>query len=667
LAATEKGVHRLKSLSYPLQVALLAGVYTLTGYLGLSQASVYRYVTLIWLPTGIALAALLLLGYRLWPGVALGALVTNAVMGAPFGFVLVTAVGNTLEALTAVYILQRYIKLQHSFDREWDILGLFGVATTLSTSLSATIGISTLVLMDVIHLAEAGNAWLVWWVGDSLGALIITPLLLTWSYKPRISLSRQHYAEAMLLVICLTGLSLLIFSNTFSTTGFFPLAFLTFPFLIWTALRFSIRAATTDIFILYCVAIWSASRDSGPLIEDSVQESVLFLWTYMVTAAVTTLLIAAVLAQHKRAQQSLQERTYELMESEARNKALIQAIPDLMIRTDRDGYYVDVMAGSEFKYFLIPREEMIGKHVREVLPPAEAERRLQYIDKAFRSDTMQVYEYELDFPDGRHYFEARVVVSGENETLTIVRNVTEHKVAERQHFQVAVERARVQILSKFIQDASHEFRTPLSTIKTSVYILTHAFDPQQAPRLLARIEEQADAILTLIEGLVMMAQLDAKTEFQRTAVDLNILLSQLEVKRRQAAEEQQLTLTFDIATRLPKVLGDTDWLYIALSKLLDNAFRHTPAGGHITVCAKTGMNAMVIIEIKDTGYGIASEVRSRIFERFYRGDRAPTTRGFGLGLPIARQIIEGHSGSIEMESELGQGSTFRVLLPILST
>ncbi len=243
-----------------------------------------------------------------------------------------------------------------------------------------------------------------------------------------------------------------------------------------------------------------------------------------------------------------------------------------------------------------------------------------------------------------------------------------HEIAERQRYEkqalsLAAEHKRAEVLSTFIQHASHEFRTPLSVMQTSLYLMNRASDPEIKARKLAQVEQQIGHINRLIDMLVTQATVDSSSPLQREQVSLNLVIHSCIDAVQERANENGLTVVTEMTHDLPSISADDELLNAAFSELIGNAIRYTTPGGKITVRTRLA-EAYVCIEVSDTGVGISAEDLPHIFERFYRRDHAHTTPGFGLGLSIAQRIIERHSGRIEVESAEGTGTTFRVLLPI---
>jgi two-component system, NarL family, sensor histidine kinase FusK len=226
------------AVRYLVQVGTLAAVYVAAAKGGLLLATEGAQVTLVWPPTGLALAALLLGGPRLWPGVALGATLVNASTGAPLATACGMGTGNTLEALAAVVLLRR-CGFQSSLDRLRDVFALVALAAGLSTIASATVGVASLLLGGVLPRRSVANAWGTWWLGDALGDLVVAPLLLTVAVRPWRDLKARRAAEAAILLVAVVLASFAVFGGWFGMRGtYLSLVYLIFPFALWATLRF---------------------------------------------------------------------------------------------------------------------------------------------------------------------------------------------------------------------------------------------------------------------------------------------------------------------------------------------------------------------------------------------------------------------------------------------
>ncbi len=301
-----------------------------------------------------------------------------------------------------------------------------------------------------------------------------------------------------------------------------------------------------------------------------------------------------------------------------------------------------------------PLLEQIMRELIEQRQPREAELRLVRRSGEVRHLRFR-YHPVVDPQSGRV---TRVYGAAED--------ITARKQAELSALEALLQTERVRLLSDFIRDVSHDVRTPLTTIYTSLYLLRRLdADPARRAQHYDRIAQQTARLEDLLESMLTLARLDQGEDFEYRSVDVNSVVTDMGARVMPLLEAQHIAFRYDLHPDLPLIQADKDELQRALLNLLGNAARFTPEGGAVT--ARTAADdAHVIIEVRDTGIGIAPDDLERIFERFYRveGSRSAKTGGAGLGLTITRKIIEQHGGQITVESQPGVGSTFRVLLPL---
>jgi signal transduction histidine kinase len=248
-----------------------------------------------------------------------------------------------------------------------------------------------------------------------------------------------------------------------------------------------------------------------------------------------------------------------------------------------------------------------------------------------------------------------------------IRDITERKQSEAQLFDLAIEREKVMVLQRFIGDMSHDLRTPLSVIKTSIYLLERlAHDPVKFKQNLDMLQTQTDHLQHILDDLLSMSRLDKAdtSDYRFRWLDVNAPIKESVDEQQTLALRKQVRLTFQATENLPTALIDYNEFKKMLKHLILNGLNYTPEGGSVTIKSRAD-DQNVIVEVCDTGEGITALDLPHIFDRFYRADRARggESGGAGLGLTIARKIIEAHGGTIEAESKLGQGSMFRVSIP----
>ena len=312
---------------YVLSILLLAGAYFASAKVGLSLASVHTNVSPAWPPTGIAIAAILLLGYRVWPGILLGAFLANLLTPVPVATSAAIAVGNTLEALSAGWLL-RSVSFHNSLDRARDVFK-FVVTVLICTTISATIGPLSLYVGKATQGTDFGLLWLTWWLGDLAGALTVAPLMLTWCTRSHDWLPRRRYVEAAALILLLSLAAIVTFGKTSpAPVHYYPLTRLIVPFLLWAAFRLGRRGVTVAVVVMSVFAVWGTAQGEGPFISGSANNSLLLLQLFLGSNAVTFLFLGAVVEERRRSDKTRRENEQRLVTNLAVTRILAES-PDL--------------------------------------------------------------------------------------------------------------------------------------------------------------------------------------------------------------------------------------------------------------------------------------------------------------------------------------------------
>jgi PAS domain S-box-containing protein len=381
----------MKSKYYALWLVFVTLAYFLTGELGLSLAYLHANVSPVWPPTGLAIAAVWALGFRVWPAVWAGAflvnLLTDVSAGAAFGI----AVGNTLEALSAVFLLHRFVGSRNPFDRAGDIVRFVVIAGAISTALCATIGNLTLCIFGAADWRNFGSLWLTWWLGDGVGAVVVAPLILTWLNRPPRRVPLRQVTEAVLLIIVLVGVSEIVFGGLFfSKLDGYPLEHLVVPVLLWAAFQFGQRGAATTIAVMAGTAIWGTTRKFGPFATHGPNESLLLLQVFVAAAAITTLILAAIVTERRRTEEALRTKETQL-------QLITDIIPVMLTQCTRDLRYRFVNRAYADIFGLQP-EDIIGKSVPEFIGTDAYATIQPYVDRVLSG---QRVECELEIPYAR--------------------------------------------------------------------------------------------------------------------------------------------------------------------------------------------------------------------------------------------------------------------------
>src|SRR5213596_1880278 len=310
---TRKGTRAMQSRRFSglLVIGILAIIYFVAGKLGLMLASLHASASPVWPPAGIALAALLLLGYRAWPAIFIGAFLVNVTTAGNVATAFAIATGNTLEALAGAWLVNRFAGGRNVFERPQGVFK-FALSAAISTVISPAFGVTSLALAGFANWTNYGAIWLTWWLGDATGDLVFTPLVLLWTGASKRRWNKKEAAEVGTLLLLLMLLSSIVFGGWLEISSRnYPIAFICGPIVIWMAFRFTQRETATGIFILSAIAVWGTLRGFGPFVTETENQSLLALQSWTAVLAITAMALSAGMAERRRIEE-------ELRESEAR-------------------------------------------------------------------------------------------------------------------------------------------------------------------------------------------------------------------------------------------------------------------------------------------------------------------------------------------------------------
>jgi PAS domain S-box-containing protein len=329
-------------------IGVLAAVYYGAAKAGLQLAYLNGAVTALWPPVGVGIAALVLYGLRLWPGIVIGDLLVGD-YSTPLGTVLGQTLGNTLEVVVGAYLLRRLVGDRPSLERVREVFALVGSAI-VATPISAVFGTTSLRLGDVISPSEFGEVWRTWWLSDLSGVLVVAPVILVWASRGLSQLTRRNMVEGAALVTVLVLLAELPSQR--------DVPYIVFPALIWAALRLGPRGAATAVAIVSALTVWNTAHNSGPFVRASITDSLLSSQLFIAAAALTSLVLAAVTAERARADEALRSNTERL-------RSVVQSMAEGLIVRDSRGLVTDCNAAAE-RILGIAREAIRG-HVPEAI------------------------------------------------------------------------------------------------------------------------------------------------------------------------------------------------------------------------------------------------------------------------------------------------------------
>jgi len=668
---------KLSPLRLGALIAFIAIVYFAAAELGLSLASAHTNVTPVWPPTGIAIASLLIFGWRVWPAIFIGALAANLGTHVPIPTAFGIAFGNTLEGLFSIFLLNRSGRWHQSLKSVADVLWFVLCAAVLAPMVSATIGDLSLCLGGAAQWNKFADLWITWWLGDGFGALILAPFLLAWSSGEKIS--RRFVPEMSALLLMLFAVAMIIFGGWFpGPVKTYPLEYLCLPFLLWAALRFEQRVITSGIVLLAGVAVWGATKGYGPFIQKNPNVSLLLLLAFIGASTLMTLLVFAVINERKGVEGEKNKLATELGVHRRRVEDIVAHVPGVVWEawgdpnavTQRIGFvsnYVEKMLGySEEDWLSTPNLWL------SIVHPDDKELAAQEAADKFASGAGGTSRFRLLHKDGHYiWVEAKsIVVCDENGQPVGMRGLTMditaavHAENERAQLLQRESEARAQaeeasrLKDEFLATVSHELRTPLNAVVGwSRLLRSGQLDQDGLTHALEVIERNAGAQRQIIEDLLDVSRIIAgKLNVNSRPVDLLLVIHAAIDVVRPAAEAKELRLRTHINAPGLMVKGDVDRLQQVAWNLLANAVKFTPQGGEIDIFLGKS-NALAEIRIEDSGPGIPADFLPRIFDRFTQADGSSTRKhgGLGLGLAIVRHLVELHGGTVTAGNRDEQG------------
>jgi PAS domain S-box-containing protein len=471
------------------QLGLLTLAYFAAGKLGLALAVVNASVSPVWPPTGIAFAAFLLLGPRIWPAIFIGAFLVNVTTTGSIAPSLGIAIGNTCEGRLGAELVRLFANGRHVFNRARDVFKFVVLAGLFSTAVSATIGASSLTLAGHAAWRDYPAIWFTWWLGDAVGALVVGPAVVLWSSRDDASQSRARRLEGIGLFATLVAVGALVF---FGVVGQ-PLTFLCLPPLVWAAFRFGRRETAAAIAILSGLAIWGTVHGLGPFADGPPNEALLLLQAFLGTMAVMSILIAAVVAERKRDEAALSHLA-----------SIVEFSDDAIVSGTLEGVVTSWNAGAE-RLYGYSATEAIGRPISIIIPPDHPNELLRVLARLKRGEHVQPYETARLRKDG-----TRVQVSVAISPLrspsgavigasAIGRDITEKKRADA----ALREAATLRSVTSLAVAAAHEINNPLTVVSGELQL----FAREVGARWSSRISAMLEALERIREVVLRMNQI----------------------------------------------------------------------------------------------------------------------------------------------------------------
>lgn len=644
----------------------------------------------IWPPTGLALAGVLLWGFRLWPAIFAGAFLVNITTQGSVITSLAIGAGNTLEALAGAWLVMRFVGLPRFFEHPRSILRFVALGAVLSTTISPSFGVTSLCLGGFTAWNLYGASWLTWWLGDMVSDLTVAPLVLIWAVHGLSGVSRRRWIEAGAIVLTIAVLGAIIFGGMFGVQDKnLPIEYLALLPMLWAAFRFAQRGAITSAILTSAAALAGTLHGLGPFVRPDINESLMLSQAFVATVTLTTLLVAAVVSEQRKTQDTLRadlEQRKQADHTRGRLWAIVESSDDAILSKDLEGKIVTWNSGAEH-VFGYRAEEIVGQHIFSIIPPQFQQQEEEILARLRRGESISHFETFRTAKNGT-CIPVSLTISPIRDSSgqiigasSIARDIAQRKEAER-----ALKKAKAELqvhadnLEKIVAERTAELSERNAELEAFSFSLSHDL---KAP-------------LRAIRGFTMAALEDRRAELGESAADLERVINNTKrmdrliqdvlafsrVSRRdlasQSVDVERLILTIanerpdlqppraqiQIQGSLPGIRGDEASLCQCVANLLDNAVKFVPNGTVPRVLIRhEKREGKVRLWFEDNGIGIELALQPTIFEMFRRAHPGGQYEGTGLGLAIVRKAVERMGGSVGVQSEPGQGSRFWVELP----
>jgi PAS domain S-box-containing protein len=686
--------------AYLFELLIVAGSYIGLAESALLLPSINPAAIPLWPPTGFALALVLLRGYRIWPAILVGSFYSY-LMAAPSllesGSIVI---GTLLAALVGARLIRPWSNGHKTFATPSNIgkFALISFAPTAMISSTATLAGS--ILANNVSLGSSFATWVVWWLADATGILIVAPVVVLWAITPLRPISKWNLLETVAVIILATAIGVTAYSPLFGSdfissnllNGLLPyrslVGFLVLLPLMWASLRGSQRNAATAAFIFCVIAVWGFSAGSSSFPKADLNETLLFLFVLSMSTTVSPLILAAAIATRQDTESHLlstqgqlsreiEQTTLALNNTKRHFQILVESVADYAIfMLDRAGQVASWNSAAE-KIMGYTAEEIIGKHFGIFYRPDE--RRAGEPHRALEL-AVQMGKHEVEGwrvrKNGTPFFVTGSVsvVRDDQGTLlgfaNVLRDATERRDAQEKLVQAREQLAmaqKMEAIGKLTGGIAHDFNNLLMIIGGNAQTFKRLLDPK-LPRAIEAIQAAAKRGEDLTRQLLTFSR---RQHLSPTVVDLSASVKNMRTMI-ESSLRGNIVYNEKIGDGVWPVKVDLAELELAIVNLAVNARDAMPNGGtftlsihNVTAIHELGdellKGTFVAVEFRDTGMGIPPNLLSHIFDPFFTTKEVG--KGTGLGLSQVYGFAHQAGGTVTAESKVGQGTTITVYLP----
>jgi PAS domain S-box-containing protein len=618
----------------------LAIIYFGAARFGLSLSVGVKQVTAVWPPSGISLAALLIYGYGAAPGIVFGAFAANFAADESLPVAATIAIGNTLEALLGTLLLRRFNFDTH-IDRRRDVVGLVFLAALLSTLVSAILGATNLCIGHIVPWESFSSTWRTWWIGDAMGELVITPLLLTWIIRPLLPWKGWTSAHVCLFTALIIVCYVVFAARMFEANPYFRLAYVVFPFAICAAIYFGQCEAALAVFIISSFAIWGTVHQTGPFAAQQVDERLISLQLFMAVIAVTTLLLGALTGERRRTENLLRE-------SEAAKSNILSSALDPIVSIDDSGRIIECNPALE-QLFGFQKKEIMGKPITEIIAHTGHKKEpFRVADVVTGTKLGRLGETVVKRPDGSEMCVDLVITAAGPKSFALFL----HDISEQKNAQMT-ERAYQDQLRALVSEISNEEELRRRRFATSVQ--------EEIGETLVFMQSKLEAVRAqvqhpdLVNSTSVLDQLVVDTRNLASDFSPPVLYDQglgppLRWLTEMVQTKYELACSFEDDGQSKPVKEELRIaVFQAVRELLLNCVNHAKAKVALVSISRAG--PLVLVKVIDNGIGFTPPVSPKGEDRV------------GRGLFFIRERLAHLGGRINIESEKGKGSQITLEVP----
>jgi len=560
----------------------------------------------------------------------------------------------------------------------------------LAPVIAATVGTVALWSSGLAAHGDTAAVWLTWWLGDAVGILLVTPVLVMWARPPKNRWSVPRMAEMTAVGIAVAATSWGVFGDTSVGRSSYPVPFLTVPVLMWPAFRLGSRETALATVLMSVVAIAGTINGFGPFVRPSPNESLLFLQAFVGVWTIVMLVVSAEVETRQDVEGHVRLLNEQLEERVRLRTDELRRMRDRLVEAQRvanvGSWEWDVQANtiwwSEELYRLfrvLPSTQLTYESYLQLLYPDDRGRVESAVGKALSDLRPFSVEHRVTWPDGSVRTiegEGHIVADDSGGVIRMVgtcRDVTELRRAEDARLErIREQAARVEAedanraKDEFLATLSHELRTPLNAALGWTQMLRDLLDnPSARQRAIDAIHRNLQAQARLVSDMMDLSHITLRTlRLEQAPVDMAEVVRGVTDSLRATVNARGIAIEACLPDAPVYVLGDEGRLQQVVWNLLSNSAKFSEEGGVVSValCLESDV---VRLTVEDQGQGIEPDFIPYLFDRFRQADSSSTREhgGLGLGLAIARHLVEAHRGRIEAANRPGGGAVFTVVLP----